>query len=136
LNSPSHSPKNRPPAFQVAALTSYSMRASLADVGPPRTATWSAVAENAVATSMTTEFTSPNAVIEAAPTGLTRRKTRKNPTAARAWVSTVTRSAAMPRRASPSCATRLAAVRVASSGTYSCDRIRRKPTMPEMASPR
>src|SRR4029453_2652665 len=82
--------KTPPPVFQVAAWRSYSVRASLADVGPPRRATWSAVAENAVAMTTTTQFTSPNAVIDAAPTGSTRRKTRKNPTAARAWVSTVT----------------------------------------------
>jgi hypothetical protein len=75
---------NRPAVFQVAALRSYSVRASLADVGPPRRATWSAVAENTMAMSTTAQFTSPNAVIEAAPAESTRRKTRKNPTAARA----------------------------------------------------
>src|SRR5437764_158399 len=63
----SHMNMNRPAVFQVAALRSYNVRASLADVGPPRRATWSAVAENTLAMSTTTQFTSPNAINVAAP---------------------------------------------------------------------
>src|SRR5436853_15223 len=78
----SHSPKNRPPAFHVAALRSYSIRDWLADVGPPRSATWSAVAENAVATSTTTEFTGRLLVIEHTR-ALTRSRPPANPATTR-----------------------------------------------------